>query len=92
VLGRQGAPIKGIEHIAGPAIISTPARVRLEELWEQPSSDYLQQLQKQAIGMVPFEAELSIDEAHHSELGRRDVIHTYAMAMQCWLHESAAAV
>ena len=52
VIGRHAA-VPAIEHIAGPTITTVPLRVHLDP--SQPVSNYLQQLQLDAIRTVPYE-------------------------------------
>nr|POE80730.1 nonribosomal peptide synthetase 1 [Quercus suber] len=52
VIGRQ-VPLDRIEHIAGPVVSTVPIRVKLDQ--QQRVLDFLQQIQSQASGMIPFE-------------------------------------
>lgn len=52
VSGRN-APIAGIEAMAGPTFATVPVRVKLDD--GETVSSYLQAVQQQAIGMIPFE-------------------------------------
>ena len=50
--GRQ-VPVSGIERMMGPTITTVPIRVNLS--WDTSVSDYLSQVQKQMVDMIPFE-------------------------------------
>lgn len=52
VTGRQ-APVPEVENIVGPTIATVPVRVRLN--WNASVHDLLQQIQTQALNMIPFE-------------------------------------
>ncbi|KAL6849878.1 NRPS [Amphichorda felina] len=50
--GRQ-APVAGIDDMVGPTIATVPLRVTLDP--DMTIEDHLQKLQRQTVGMVPFE-------------------------------------
>ncbi|KAL4996439.1 hypothetical protein BDV10DRAFT_187095 [Aspergillus recurvatus] len=52
VSGRN-APVDGVERILGPMVATVPARVHLDR--EQPIYQYLQEVQRQATEMLPYE-------------------------------------
>lgn len=52
-LSGRNAPVAGIEAMPGPAVATVPIRVRLDR--ERSVSGFLQDIQAQASGMVPFE-------------------------------------
>lgn len=52
VTGRQAA-VTAVERMAGPAICTVPVRVKVRR--EQAVTEFLQDIQAQAVGMIPFE-------------------------------------
>ncbi|KAH6708906.1 hypothetical protein BKA61DRAFT_696822 [Leptodontidium sp. MPI-SDFR-AT-0119] len=102
VIGRHAA-VPGIEQIGGPTIATIPLRVRLDS--SQPVSEYIHQLQLDAIRTVPYEQlglaeiakppEESTSESSTCILERSQVtvlgtLRTYAVILQCWLGGSGS--
>lgn len=52
LVGRN-APVVGIEHVLGPTITTVPIRIRLD--WSQNTTEFFDDIQDQAIRMMPFE-------------------------------------
>jgi amino acid adenylation domain-containing protein len=52
-LSGRNAPVKGIYSLLGPTITTVPVRVKIDK--HARLNDYLQQIQDQSIGMIPFE-------------------------------------
>ncbi|KAJ6789157.1 hypothetical protein PWT90_06033 [Aphanocladium album] len=53
VVSGRSAPIQGIEDMVGPTIATVPVRICIQP--DQPVQQYLEAVQTQMIGMMPFE-------------------------------------
>jgi amino acid adenylation domain-containing protein len=86
VTGRQ-APVPGVERMVGPAICTVPVRVKLCRT--QRVTQFLEEVQAQAVEMIPFEqtglqniARLSPDARNACEFGSIMVVQPHAGAAE----------